>query len=136
MAAPETSETVVWGSLSYHVPELGGRVKGAVCLIAPRRGHVELGFVHGALLPDPRGLLTGSQKEKRVVRVERIEDVRRPGMFDLVKAAVEVRPDAALPFPPKARAASTTRARGTKRASVAGGPRSRLGQTARAVRDT
>ena len=91
-AARGTSETVVWGSISYHVPELGGRVKGAVCLIAPRRGYVELGFIHGALLPDPRSLLTGNQKEKRVVRVERIEDARRQALVNLVKAAVEVRP--------------------------------------------
>jgi hypothetical protein len=76
---------------------------------------VELGFIHGALLPDPRGLLTGNQKGKRVVRVERIEDVRRRAVIDLVKAAVEVRPDAALAFSPKARTASTTRGRESRR---------------------
>ena len=30
---PDAAESVVWGSLSYHRPEVGGRVKGAVCQI-------------------------------------------------------------------------------------------------------
>jgi hypothetical protein len=30
---PHAGESLVRGSLSYHRPEIGGRVKGAVCLI-------------------------------------------------------------------------------------------------------
>jgi hypothetical protein len=108
-AARGSRETVVWRSLSYHIPELGGRVKGAVCLITPRRGYVELGFIHGALLPDPQRLLTGNQKEKRVVRVERVEDLPRPALVALVKAAVEVRPDAGPPFSRRILRRPTTR---------------------------
>ena len=33
-AVPQAEESVVWGSLSYHRPKVGGRLKGAVCLIA------------------------------------------------------------------------------------------------------
>jgi len=38
-AAGGTVESVLWRSLSYHRPELGGRVKGAVCLITPKTDH-------------------------------------------------------------------------------------------------
>jgi hypothetical protein len=75
-AAPAATETVLWGSLSYHLPMLGGRVKGAVCQITPRHNHVEVGFIHGVLLADSKHLLRGSGKSKRTVRVEHVENLR------------------------------------------------------------
>jgi hypothetical protein len=32
---PAAEESLLWGGLSYHRPEVGGRVKGAVCQIGP-----------------------------------------------------------------------------------------------------
>lgn len=95
-AAPEATETAVWGALSYHLAFLGGRVKGAVCQICARGRRVELGFVHGALLPDPKGLLQGSGKSKRVVRVDEMRRLDRPRLVALVRHAVEIRPDTAV----------------------------------------
>ena len=94
-AGPTTAETVVWRSLSYHRPESGGRVKGAVCLITPKAGHVELGFIHGVRLPDPVHLLTGHLRSKRVVRITATTDLRNNrALCDLIRAATEVRFDA------------------------------------------
>jgi hypothetical protein len=92
-AAAGTTESVLWRSLSYHRPELGGRVKGAVCLITPKTDYVELGFIHGVLLPDPEHLLTGRLRSKRVVRIAAAmnrEDKR--ALRDLIQAAVTSRP--------------------------------------------
>jgi hypothetical protein len=89
-AAAGSKESVLWRSLSYHRPELGGRVKGAVCLITPKTDHVELGFIHGILLPDPQHLLTGEGVSKRVVRVTPETDLS--SLEELIRAAVRIRP--------------------------------------------
>jgi len=92
-AAGGTVESVLWRSLSYHRPELGGRVKGAVCLITPKTDHVELGFIHGILLPDPGRLLTGHGRSKRVIRMTSMADLSDTRMLAaLVRAAVTIRP--------------------------------------------
>lgn len=92
-AADGTTESVLWRSLSYHRPELGGRVKGAVCLITPKADCVELGFIHGVLLPDPGHLLTGQLRSKRVVRITATTDLLNDKTLpDLIRTAVAIRP--------------------------------------------
>jgi hypothetical protein len=91
-AAPETDETVLWGSLSYHRPNIGGRIKGAVCLITPRSDGVHLGFIHGAALSDPSRLLRGSSKAKRFVPIQRVQDIDREALSDLLRAAANYDP--------------------------------------------
>ena len=56
---PHAEESLLWGGLSYHRPQVGGRVKGAVCQIGAKGGQVRLGFIHGVRLADPGGLLQG-----------------------------------------------------------------------------
>ncbi len=90
--APETTETVLWGSLSYHRPAFGGRIKGAVCLITPRPDCVHLGFVHGSAIADPVKLLRGSGKAKRFVPIWRVQDIDRPALSSVVRAAAEYDP--------------------------------------------
>jgi hypothetical protein len=92
---PEAKETVLWGSLSYHRPRVGGRVKGAVCLITPKTEAVHLGFIHGAALADPAGLLQGTRRAKRFIPVRRISEIDRRALADLVRAAGEYVPRAA-----------------------------------------
>ena len=92
-AADGTVESVLWRSLSYHRPELGGRVKGAVCLITPRTDYVELGFIHGILLPDPERLLTGHGRSKRVIRIASTADLSHTRkLAALIRAAATIRP--------------------------------------------
>ena len=63
--APDSEESLLWGGLSYHRPQVGGRVKGAVCQIVVKGDSVRLDFIHGIRLPDPCGVLQGDQVSKR-----------------------------------------------------------------------
>jgi hypothetical protein len=108
-AAPKATETVLWGSLSYHLPMLGGRVKGAVCQITPRRGHVDVGFIHGVFLPDPNQVLQGTGKSKRHVQVEHVKDLPALRLAELIRSAVEIRPDPLISGPRDVRGRPTTR---------------------------
>jgi hypothetical protein len=84
---PHAEESVVWGSLSYHRPEIGGRVRGAVCQIVVRRGQVRLDFIHGIRLLDPCGLLQGDQVSKRFVPIETVADAGRLEVVALLREA-------------------------------------------------
>lgn len=88
--APGLTESVVWGELSYHDAGVGGRVKGAVCQIRVRDGMVLLGFVHGAGLHDPKGLLRGSGVAKRFLPVRSARDLAGPAVRALIRSAAEL----------------------------------------------
>jgi hypothetical protein len=62
---PHAEESLLWGGLSYHRPQVGGRVKGAVCQVVVRGGRVRLDFIHGIRLADPCALLQGEQVAKQ-----------------------------------------------------------------------
>lgn len=57
------------------------------CYISPHKNHVNLGFLYGADLADPLGFLEGHGKLLRHVKLASIDDVRRPGLRDLVHTA-------------------------------------------------
>jgi hypothetical protein len=85
--APHAEESLLWGGLSYHRPQVGGRVKGAVCLIVVKGGQVRLDFIHGVRLADPCGLLQGDGLSKRFVRIGTVADAKRPEVTALVREA-------------------------------------------------
>jgi len=60
---------------------------------------VNLGFHQGAALPDPKGLLQGSGKHVRHIRISSEADLARPFVRQFVKAAVKraIRPEKAAP---------------------------------------
>jgi hypothetical protein len=62
--------------------------KGLVCGIALHKAHVNLMFAQGAELPDPLGLLAGTGKRARHVKVQQPGDADRPGVRALLEAAV------------------------------------------------
>lgn len=90
--APNTVESVVWNALSYHRPSVGGRVKGSVCLVEARDEYVALGFIHGASLPDPFGILRGAGKAKRWVAIESPAAARSRQVASLIRAAARHTP--------------------------------------------
>ncbi len=61
--------------------------KGLVCAIAPFRSHVNLMFSRGAELPDSAGLLEGTGKRARHVKIRTQDDVRNPDVRALLEAA-------------------------------------------------
>jgi hypothetical protein len=84
---PQAEESALWDGLSFHRPEIGGRVKGAVCLIGVKRGQVRLDFIHGIWLADPCRLLQGKLKSKRFIPISTIGDAERPEIADLIREA-------------------------------------------------
>jgi hypothetical protein len=62
--------------------------KGTVCVIMPLESDVNLSFPRGDELPDPDGLLTGSGKYARHVRLCDPEDARRPALRALLEASI------------------------------------------------
>jgi hypothetical protein len=92
-AVPQAEESVLWDGLSYHRPDVGGRVKGAVCQIVFKRGQVRLDFIHGIRLADPCGLIHGDRKSKRFVPIESIADAERPEVAVLIEEAAALDPN-------------------------------------------
>ena len=62
--------------------------KGLVCVIMPQQGYVNLGFSRGAALPDPAGLLEGTGKRARHVKVRSLVAANSPPLKALLAQAV------------------------------------------------
>lgn len=67
--APDAAEDVRPYGLVYYHAQRGGPVSAGICQILIRSDHIRLGFIHGAFLPDPDGLLQGATYPKRYVRL-------------------------------------------------------------------
>ena len=85
--APQATEKILWGGLSYHDASRGGTVKGGICQIEIRTDHVQLSFLHDAFIPDPHGLLQGERVAKRYVRLESYESVPWETLAELIRAS-------------------------------------------------
>lgn len=90
--APDAAEVVRWGGLSYYHEGRGGIVSAGICQIGLGADHVRLDFIHGAFLPDPQGLLHGTQKAKRFVRIESYEDAPWEHLKELIAASAKFDP--------------------------------------------
>ena len=55
--------------------------------LAVHPAHVNLGFYRGALLPDPAHLLGGTGKTMRHIRIDSRDEVARPQVAALLRAA-------------------------------------------------
>jgi len=65
-----------------------GRLKDTFCHIATYAHHVNLGFNHGATLPDPQSVLQGAGKAVRHVRMTRESDLEAPWLPHYLEAAM------------------------------------------------
>lgn len=81
--APDLEEKPKWSW-----PTFVGRSN--VAYIAPMNGYVNLGFFRGAELPDPVGIVEGTGKGLRHVKVRSLEDMPRAALEDLVRAAIRL----------------------------------------------
>jgi hypothetical protein len=64
------------------------RASEAIVSLAVFARGVNLYFIQGAKLSDPRGLLQGSGNQGRYIRLERPSQIREPGVEALLKSAV------------------------------------------------
>jgi len=60
---------------------------GIISMAAGANG-VGLCFIHGARLPDPKKILTGSGKQTRFIRLQSAKELARPEVEALIAAAV------------------------------------------------
>ena len=90
--APHAEESLLWGSLSYHRPQVGGRVKGAVCQIVVKGGQVRMDFIHGIRLAGPCGLFQGDGVSKRFVPLGAVADAERAEVTALIHEAAALDP--------------------------------------------
>jgi len=69
----------------------GGKQTHWYAYAMPHRAHVNLGFFHGTRLPDPEGLLTGTGKSLRHVKISTPDGVEAPAIRALMIAAHDER---------------------------------------------
>ncbi len=80
-SVPRTNEVIHHGSPKFCVG------LEPFCYVAAHAKHVNLGFFEGALLDDPDGLLEGSGKRLRHVKLQGVETVPRAKLTRLIRQA-------------------------------------------------
>lgn len=85
---PSAVETVRLGDNAATFGVGPRKMTDGYAYIMPQRGYVNLGFYQGAALADPDGLLEGTGKGLRHVKVRSLAEAARPGVRDLVAAAL------------------------------------------------
>ncbi len=71
---------------------VGPKMADVVCVIMPLKTAVNLGFARGTNLPDPAGLLEGTGKRARHVKITTPTDLDNPALRALLEAAVAAMP--------------------------------------------
>ena len=74
-----------WGVVDYGFSASG---RGFMS-IGPQKGYVNLYFMSGVDLPDPTGLLDGSGKRLRHVKIRKPEDLKKKALQALIRAAAK-----------------------------------------------
>jgi hypothetical protein len=88
---PGVKETVnAWGIPTFER-------KDPFCFYMAGKNHVTLGFHFGTSLDDPEGLLEGTGKNLRHVKLREAEDLRRKGLRKLVQVAARLKGKAPMP---------------------------------------
>ena len=67
------------------------KMSDAYAYVMPNTAHLNLGFFHGAGLPDPEGLLEGTGKALRHVKLRAADEAARPAVVALIDAARQER---------------------------------------------
>ena len=62
--------------------------KGLICGITLHKAHINLMFARGTELPDPEGLLVGTGKRARHVKITQTTDLENPAIRALLRAAL------------------------------------------------
>ena len=83
---PDPVITVDGGDIGFGS---GTGYKGLVFVVAPHRKHVTLGISGGAELPDPAGLMEGTGKVHRHVKIHQAGDLELPALRELMATALK-----------------------------------------------
>ena len=80
-ADPELRETIKWGNPTY-------TKNGNVCYIAQAGDHMNFGFYKGVALSNPDGIIEGTGKGLRHIKVRSMDDILPERFAGLVREAV------------------------------------------------
>lgn len=72
----------------WHVPIFESH--GPICYYMAGKNHITLGFIRGTSLPDPEGLLEGTGKNLRHVKIKSADDLKQKGLRELLKSAAKL----------------------------------------------
>ena len=89
-----TANELVWDNYNFFVIGYSPteRPTDSILSIAARANGVGLCFIHGASLPDPKGLLLGSGKQTRFIRLESADRLADPDVEALIRSAIAEAP--------------------------------------------
>lgn len=88
--APDATEIVFRSytvSITFSYTE---KWTGGFCYIALATKHVNLGFLEGARLDDPEGVLEGEGKQMRHIKIKKTEDLKKPYLRKYIRAAIKL----------------------------------------------
>jgi hypothetical protein len=68
------------------------RMRDLLFAVIPHTAHVNLQLADGVDLPDPTGIVEGTGKRIRHVKVRSVESASAPAVRDLIRAQLAVRP--------------------------------------------
>ena len=88
---PDTVEVVRLGDRAATYGVGPKKMSEGYAYIMPYKNWVNLGFYMGAILPDPGGLLEGTGKKLRHVKVRSVEDADQPEIRLLIEEALAER---------------------------------------------
>jgi hypothetical protein len=85
-----TANELVWDNYNFFVIGYSPteRPTDSIVSMAARANGVGVCFIQGASLPDPKGLLLGSGRQTRFIRVETARQLSHPDVEALIKAAI------------------------------------------------
>jgi hypothetical protein len=84
---PTSMETVnPWGIPTFES-------NGPFCYFMVGKNHVTLGFLRGTSLKDPEGLLEGTGKNLRHIKVRSAKDIGAKGLIELIRSASRLNRD-------------------------------------------
>lgn len=83
-AEPELRESIKWGNPCFE------KKMRVFYLASQGDRYVTLGLWQGALLPNPGGLIEGTGKRMRHVKIRSAEELGNPEVGGIIRAAVEI----------------------------------------------
>lgn len=90
--APDAAEEFRNKGFIIYDARRGGPVSAGICQILIIQEHIELAFIHGAFLPDPKGLFTGERRYKKIVRITSFALAPWDDLKDLITASIHFDP--------------------------------------------
>ena len=85
---PKAEEKIYlgWRIISF---SLNGGMSGQFCSIGPGQKYVNLYFMQGTSLEDPKGLLEGTGKNMRHVKIREVSGLKNAALKELIKTAAK-----------------------------------------------